>query len=53
MQLHNKYRHMVAKMKLDQMQAKLAHVCNIIKERNPSLIQYICQEVQLKRPYGV
>jgi hypothetical protein len=34
------------------MQAKLAKVCKNIKDKNPSLIQHICKEVQKERPYG-
>jgi len=49
---HIKYRHRIARIKLEQMQAKLAKVCKNIKDKNPSLIQHICKEVQKERPYG-
>jgi len=49
---HIKFRHQMARIQFDQMQAKLAQVCKTIKEKNPSLIAHICKEVQNMRPYG-
>ena len=49
---HIKFRHQMAKLNLEQMEAKLAQICKTIKEKNPSLIQHICKEVQAMRPYG-
>ena len=50
--LHNKFKYRIARIQLEQMQAKLANVCRSIKEKNPSLIHHICKEVQKMRPYG-
>lgn len=41
-----KYRHRIARIKLEQMEQKLALVCKTIKQKNPSLIAHICKEVQ-------
>ena len=49
---HIKYRHKIAKVELDSMQQKLAQICAVIKDKNPSLVKHICKEVQKRRPWG-
>ena len=41
--LHIKYRHKVAKLEYHNMVNKLAQVCKVIEEKNPSLIKELCK----------
>ena len=36
---HIKYRHKVSKVHLESMQLKLAQICSVIKDKNPSLVK--------------
>lgn len=50
---HIKFRHRMADLKLMKMETMLAQICKTIKDKNPSLINQICKEVQRLRPYGM
>lgn len=49
---HIKFRHKMANIEFDTIQAKLELMCKSIKEKNPSLIKHIWREVQMERPWG-
>lgn len=40
---HIKFRHRFARVLYDEMEARLAQVCKLIEERNPSLIKQLCK----------
>lgn len=43
--LHIKYRHKMAKLEYQNMVNKLAQVCKVIEEKNPSLIKELCKQI--------
>jgi hypothetical protein len=45
-----KFRNKVAKVELEQMQARLKQVCGTIEDLNPSLVQQICKALQFRKP---
>ena len=41
--LHIKYRHRLAKVEYQEMEARLMQVCKMIEDKNPSLVKQLCK----------
>lgn len=48
--LHIKYRYKMAQIQFLEMQSRFNQVCDIILDKNPSLIREICKQIDAHHP---